>query len=310
MDSAGDAPLQSSVADATADSFPHKGGRGSETCYVGTMTTHPDEPRRTLILTGASRGIGHATVKRFASAGWRVITCSRHAFPENCPWAAGPEDHIQVDLSSQEDTLRAIAEMRERLAKDDGGRLNALVNNAGISPKEGSRQSAIGSSAESSSTAYSLLPTASSRLNTLTTPSDLWHQVFEVNFFAPIRLATGLMEELARAGGSIVNVTSIAGGRVHPFAGSAYATSKAALASLTREMAADFGPLGVRVNAIAPGEIDTAILSPGTDKLVEAIPLRRLGTPEEVAKAIYYLCTDQSSYVTGAELHINGGQHV
>ena len=57
-----------------------------------------DGPRRTLILTGASRGIGHATVKRFSSAGWRVITCSRHAFPENCPWDAGPEDHIQIDL--------------------------------------------------------------------------------------------------------------------------------------------------------------------------------------------------------------------
>jgi NAD(P)-dependent dehydrogenase (short-subunit alcohol dehydrogenase family) len=66
----------------------------------------------------------------------------------------------------------------------------------------------------------------------------------------------------------------------------------------------------VRVNAIAPGEINTAILSPGTEKLVEAIPMRRLGEPSEVAKAIYYLCTDQSSYVTGAELHINGGQHV
>ena len=103
---------------------------------------------------------------------------------------------------------------------------------------------------------------------------------------------------------------SIAGGRVHPFAGSAYATSKAALAALTREMAADLGPLGIRVNAIAPGEIDTTILSPGTEKLVESIPLRRLGAPEEVAKAIYYLCTEQSSYVTGAELHINGGQHV
>jgi NAD(P)-dependent dehydrogenase (short-subunit alcohol dehydrogenase family) len=97
---------------------------------------------------------------------------------------------------------------------------------------------------------------------------------------------------------------------VHPFAGAAYATSKAALAALTREMAADFGPLGVRVNAIAPGEIDTAILSPGTEKIVQAIPLHRLGLPEEVAKAIYYLCTEQSSYVTGAELHINGGQHV
>ena len=105
-------------------------------------------------------------------------------------------------------------------------------------------------------------------------------------------------------------MTSIAGGRVHPFAGAAYATSKAALAGLTREMANDFGPYGVRVNAIAPGEINTAILSPGTEKIVEQIPLRRLGTPEEVAKIIYVLCSDWGSYVNGAEISINGGQHV
>jgi NAD(P)-dependent dehydrogenase (short-subunit alcohol dehydrogenase family) len=244
-----------------------------------------NDEKRTLILTGASRGIGHATVKRFSSAGWRVITCSRHAFPENCPWAAGPEDHIQVDLADPDDTMRAVAEMRERLPD---GKLHALVNNAGISPK--------GAKGE--------------RLDTLSTDMAAWRQVFEVNVFTTIWLARGLMEELAKAKGAIVNVTSIAGSRVHPFAGTAYATSKAALAALTREMAADFGPLGVRVNAIAPGEIDTAILSPGTDKIVQTIPLRRLGLPEEVAKAIYYLCTDQSSYVTGAELHINGGQHV
>ena len=80
------------------------------------------EEQRTLILTGASRGIGHATVKRFSSAGWRVITCSRHPFPENCPWAAGPEDHIQVDLANADDTARAVAEMRTRL---EGGKLHA-----------------------------------------------------------------------------------------------------------------------------------------------------------------------------------------
>ena len=74
--------------------------------------------------------------------------------------------------------------------------------------------------------------------------------------------------------------------------------------------AGDFGPLGVRVNAISPGEIETSILSPGTEKIIPSIPLRRLGQPEEVAKAIYFLCTEQSSYVNGAELHINGGQHV
>jgi NAD(P)-dependent dehydrogenase (short-subunit alcohol dehydrogenase family) len=122
--------------------------------------------------------------------------------------------------------------------------------------------------------------------------------------------ARGLLDELTVAKGTIVNVTSIAGSRVHPFAGAAYATSKAALASLTREMASDFGPLGIRVNSISPGEIDTAILSPGTEKIVATLPLGRLGRTEEVARAIHFLCTDASSYVTGAELHINGGQHV
>ena len=75
-------------------------------------------------------------------------------------------------------------------------------------------------------------------------------------------------------------------------------------------MAHDFGPLGVRVNAIAPGEIETSILSPGTDKIVEKLPMRRIGSTEEVADVIYFLCTDASSYVTGTEIEINGGQHV
>src|SRR6202012_1021337 len=144
----------------------------------------------------------------------------------------------------------------------------------------------------------------------LTTDMATWRHVFEVNVFSTIWLAQGLKDELARAHGSVVNVTSIAGSRVHPFAGAAYATSKAALAALTREMAADFGPLGVRVNAIAPGEIDTAMLSPGTEKIVEHIPMPRLGTPDEVSKIIYVLCTETASYVNGAEIHINGGQHV
>ena len=219
-------------------------------------------------------------------AGWRVITCSRHPFPEDCPWDAGPEDHIQVDLADHADTTRAISEIRERL---EGGALHALVNNAAISPKaEGG-----------------------ARLGSIDTDIDTWSHVFRVNFFAPIMMARGLIEELKAAKGSVVNVTSIAGSRVHPFAGAAYATSKAALASLTREMASDFGRLGVRVNSIAPGEIDTSILSPGTEKIVEQqIPLHRLGTPDEVAKIIYVLCTETSSYVNGAEIHINGGQHV
>jgi NAD(P)-dependent dehydrogenase (short-subunit alcohol dehydrogenase family) len=248
----------------------------------------PNQARRVMLLTGASRGIGHATVKVFSAAGWRVITVSRHPFPEECPWEAGPEDHIQADLSSAEDTLRAIEEIRQRL-EPEGGRLDALVNNAGISPKG----------------------PGGSRLGTIQTTLDDWKWVFQVNFFSSIMLARGLVEELQRTRGAVVNVTSIAGSRVHPFAGAAYATSKAALMALTREMAHDFGPLGIRVNALSPGEIDTSILSPGTEKIVEEqIPLRRLGKPAEVAKAIYFLCSDASSYVNGAEIHVNGGQHV
>ena len=250
------------------------------------MPISANTPRRTLLLTGASRGIGHATVIRFSSAGWRVLTCSRHPFPEDCPWDAGPEDHIQVDLADHADTTRAISDIRQRL---EGGALHALVNNAAISPKAAGGK----------------------RMGTMDTDIETWSHVFRVNFFAPIMMARGLIDELSAAKGSVVNVTSIAGSRVHPFAGAAYSTSKAALAALTREMAADFGPLGIRVNAIAPGEIDTAILSPGTEEIVaHQIPLHRLGTPDEVAKIVYVLCTETSSYVNGAEIHINGGQHV
>src|SRR5437588_6427163 len=128
-----------------------------------------NQVRRTLLLTGASRGIGHATVKRFSAAGWRVITCSRHPFPENCPWEAGPEDHIQVDLSNPENTEQAITETRRRL----NGELHALVNNAAISPKAAGGK----------------------RLGSIETSPEDWHHIFQVNFFASIMLARGFLDE-------------------------------------------------------------------------------------------------------------------
>jgi NAD(P)-dependent dehydrogenase (short-subunit alcohol dehydrogenase family) len=246
----------------------------------------PNAPR-TLVLTGASRGIGHATVKLFSAAGWRIVTCSRHPFEqERCPWDAGALDHVQVDLADGKAIPRAIREIKERL---DGRPLHALVNNAGISPKAPD----------------------GSRLGSLTTPVETWMTVFHVNFLAPILLARGLFEELKAGAGAVVNVTSIVGSRVHPFAGTAYATSKAALACLTREMAHDLAPHGIRVNAIAPGEIKTEILSPETEvALAPKIPMQRIGTPEEVAKVVFFLCSEAASYVTGEEIQINGGQHL
>ena len=243
-----------------------------------------NEEQKTVVLTGASRGIGHATVKCFSDAGWRVLTCSREGFDSRCPWPGGKENHVQVDLSDPRSTVEATDEIKDKL----DGKLHALINNAGVSPKLGNGQ----------------------RLNTLETELKIWHQVFQVNFFAPMLLAKALRDELAGAKGAIVNVTSIAGSRVHPFAGAAYATSKSALATLTREMAYDFGPLGVRVNAIAPGEVQTDMLSEGTDQIVAGLPMGRIGQPSEVANAIYFLCSQSSSYMTGAEISINGGQHV
>lgn len=242
--------------------------------------------QRVLVLTGASRGIGHATARIFSDDGWRVITVSRQPFSPRCPWGAGPQDHLQLDLGDLDHLDQGLAEMRARLPD---GKLDALINNAAISPK--------GPEGE--------------RMGVMATSAALWEQVFRINLLSVALLAKGLAEPLAAAGGNVVNVTSIAGSRVHPFAGVAYAVCKAGLATLTREMAAEFAPMGIRVNAISPGEIDTSILSPGTRAYVEQqVPMRRLGKPEEVANTIHFLCSAAASYINGAELHINGGQHV
>ena len=86
---------------------------------------------KTIVLTGASRGIGHATVRKFGDSGWRVLTCSRQPFDSRCPWPGGRENHIQVDLADPKNTITASEEIKSKL----NGKLNALINNAGISPK-------------------------------------------------------------------------------------------------------------------------------------------------------------------------------
>ena len=238
-----------------------------------------------LLLTGASRGIGHATVKKFSDCGWRVLTLSRHAFDPRCPWKGGERNHIQLDLAD----ISTIEAAMPNIRAITGGRLDALINNAAISPKHSS----------------------GGKITSLEMGYRDWLHIFNVNFFAAIALAQGLSDHLIASQGSIVNMTSIVGSRVHPFASAAYATSKAALAALTREMANDLGRSGVRVNAVSPGEIDTAILSPGTAEFAERqIPMRRLGRTKEVADLLYFLCSQDASYITGSEVHIDGGQRV
>jgi NAD(P)-dependent dehydrogenase (short-subunit alcohol dehydrogenase family) len=238
-----------------------------------------------LLLTGASRGIGHATVKTFSDHGWRVLTVSRHPFDPRCPWKGGERNHIQLDLAD----IDAVHAAVPRIIDIAGGRLDALINNAAISPKHSD----------------------GGKIGTLRMAYRDWLHVFNVNLFSAVVLTQGLAALLTASRGSIVNITSVVGSRVHPFASAAYATSKAALASLTRELASELGAVGVRVNAVSPGEIQTAILSPGTAEIVErSIPLRRLGQPTEVADLLYFLCSEKASYITGSEVHIDGGQQV
>jgi NAD(P)-dependent dehydrogenase (short-subunit alcohol dehydrogenase family) len=243
------------------------------------------ETDKTLILTGASRGIGHATVKRFSQEGWRIITCSREEVPEECKRDPNWSRHISVDLAEPAAVDQFVVEANAILA---GEPLHALVNNAAISPKT----------------------TFKERLGILNGDLAGWRDVFQLNFFAPLVLARGFAQALHRGQGSIVNITSIAGHAIHPFAGSAYSTSKAALSALTREMAVEFAGLGVRVNAVAPGEIETSMVGPEYESLIPRIPMHRMGKPEEVAAAVFQLCGGDFSYVTGTEIFVTGGQHL
>lgn len=240
---------------------------------------------KTVVLTGASRGIGHATVKRFSAAGWRVITCSREDVPEECQRDPNWTHHVPTDLADQQ-SVRRFIEDANGLIGEDG--LAALVNNAAVSPKT----------------------TYEERLGCLNGDLAAWREVFDLNLFTPLVLARGFASALHQGGGAIVNITSIAGHAIHPFAGSAYSTSKAALSALTRELAVEFAELGVRVNAVAPGEIRTEMIGPEYESLIPRIPLNRMGTPDEVAGVVFQLCGEEFGYVTGTEIFITGGQHL
>ena len=241
---------------------------------------------RTALVTGGTRGIGLGIARALAAEGWHLALCGvrdADAVAAVLETFEGRAEYVRADVGSTADRTRLAAAIAERY-----GAVNALVNNAAVSPKTAFKE----------------------RLGCLNGDLDAWRQVFELNFFAPLALSRGLAAPLARGKGAIVNITSIAGHAIHPFAGSAYSTSKAALSALTREMAVEFAELGVRVNAVAPGEIETAMIGPEYESLIPRIPMHRLGRPEEVAAAVFQLCTEDFGYVTGTEVFVTGGQHL
>ena len=222
---------------------------------------------RTLLLTGASRGIGHATVKRFSAAGWRVITCSRHAFPENCPWEAGPEDHIQVDLANPENTIAAIAEIKQRL----NGELHALVNNAGFG--------AFGYIHE--------------------IPEARMLEMIQVNCSAVVQLTRlyvpGMVE---RRHGDVLIVASVAGFQAVPY-NSVYAATKAFDLIFAEGIAEEVGEFGVRVCALCPGSTETEFQ--GVAQQPDRV-FRSAETAEKVARVgLEGLAAGKSSVISGAK---------
>jgi NAD(P)-dependent dehydrogenase (short-subunit alcohol dehydrogenase family) len=239
--------------------------------------------RKAALVTGAARGIGLATARRFLADGWRValLDINEETLARSHTALARPDDTMAIhcDVSDGAGVARAVAAIVARF-----GRLDALVNNAGIAIFK------------------PLLET---------TPED-WTRTLAVNLTGPF-LCTQAAAPAMRdtGGGAIVNITSISGFRASTLR-VAYGTSKAALAHLTKQQAAELASLGIRVNAVAPGPVDTAMAKAVHTPAIRAdyhnqIPLNRYGLEEELAEAIFFLCSERASYITGQVIAVDGG---
>lgn len=242
-----------------------------------------DDRNRVALVTGAARGIGLATARLFVREGWKVALLDIDG--ETLRAAAdeiGRPDSvlaIEADVAEPDGAPARVEDVVARF-----GRLDALVNNAGVAVFK------------------PLLETAYAD----------WARVLDVNLSGPFLYAQAAAPVMARGGGgAIVNITSISGVRASTLR-VAYGTSKAALAHLTKQQAVELGELGIRVNAVAPGPVDTAMAKAVHSPAIRAdyhaaIPLARYGLEEEIASAIHFLCDPRSSYVTGQILCVDGG---
>jgi NAD(P)-dependent dehydrogenase (short-subunit alcohol dehydrogenase family) len=238
---------------------------------------------KVALITGAARGLGLAAAKKFLSHGWRVamldilgdtLRQAQAALNQPAETLA-----IEADISDPAAVAAAVAKTHKHF-----GRLDALVNNAGIAIFKPILEVSL----------------------------EDWNRVMAVNLTGPFLMtqaAAPIMRD--QGGGAIVNITSISGLRASTLR-VAYGTSKAGLAHLTKQQAAELGALNIRVNAIAPGPVDTAMaLAVHTPEIRadyhDHIPLNRYGLETELANTIYFLCSDQAGYVTGQVLAVDGG---
>ncbi|MDT0140487.1 3-oxoacyl-ACP reductase FabG [Acidovorax sp. PRC11] len=250
-----------------------------------TLSTSPDNAARIALVTGASRGIGAAIAAELAARGFRVIgTATTEDGAQRITQALSPHAGCRGAALDVNDAA-ALDALIDGIVKEQGG-LHVLVNNAGITRDQ-----------------------LAMRMK-----DDDWDAVLDTNLKAVFRACRAVMRPMMKQRyGRIVNITSVVGASGNPGQAN-YAAAKAGVAGMTRALARELGSRSITVNCVAPGFIRTdmtAELSEEQHKALQAqIPLGHMGQPSDIAKAVAYLASDDAGYVTGQELHVNGGMYM